>query len=289
MTQSVYNVAIFRKTLPILLGSEYKPVDAIVNMDKNVLLNGQYIEEVHDQYQFIIPKNGNDIGVNTEIVYNMGIYKTISVDETKDNLYYVIAKYKDIYNPHKYTITLNETSKTLKETEIFNIIATCTDNDVVVSEPVVTYVSSDDSVATVDNNGVVTCIGAGSCTITYTYNKVDATLNLVVEEKPAEPIVSYTHTWSKPIDSLRNYCSSTLTVTKIENGTETPCKITYSLDTLGQSYLSGGKIKITVKANNSIQIKNVSATEGKTIVLTIKDSEDDKIILEQNIKLISGF
>ncbi len=286
MSQSIYNVGIFRKTQEILLGNTYKPVQSIVDKYRGQYVDGAYINETHDQYTFIIPKLGNNTGVGVSLVYDLGIYDIISIDSSRDGLYTITGKFSATYVPHTYTISLTETSKTLQETENYQIVATCYDNGTTVTSPQLTYVSSDPNIATVDETGIVSCIGVGNVTITCTYNNISVDLTIVVEAKPIEPVISYTSSWSNTT-TLKTYSSSTMTPVKTLNGVDDSANmtVTYSFDSTGASLLSQGKITIVKKTGtlNSWTIKNVSVSTSTDIHVTFTDSVTGINILDAQL------
>lgn len=276
-SQSTYNVGVFRKTQEILLGSNYKPVQSIVDRDKITLVDGTYLQEVHDQYTFIIPKLENKTGVGNTLVYDLGIYNIISIDSSRDGLYYITGKYSSVYVPHTYTISLSETSKTLKETETYQIVATCSDNNVVVENPQLTFVSSDPNIVSVDATGVVNCIGVGSATITCTYQGVNANLVITVEAKPVETVISYVENWSQTT-TIKQYVTSTYTVYYFDSDGVTKIypPVDYVLDATGQSL--GSKIVVTRKTDNSFSVKNATVTTVTTCNVSITDRNTGKVI-----------
>lgn len=276
-SQSTYNVGIFRKTQEILLGSNYKPVQAIVDRDKITLVDSTYLSEVHDQYTFIIPKTVNNTGVGGSLVYDFGIYNIISIDSSRDGLYYITGKYSSVYVPHTYTISLNSSSETLQETSTFQIVATCSDNGTTVTSPRVAYTSSNEAIATVDSTGLVNCLSVGGATITCTYNNVSAILQLVVEEKPVETVISYVENWSQTT-TIKQYVTSTYTVYYFDSDGVTKIypPVDYIFDSAGQSL--GSKIVVTRKTDNSFSVKNATVTTVTTCNVSITDRNTGKVI-----------
>ncbi len=290
LSQSVYDIGVFRKALPLLVGSTYKPIMGIVDRNKVNIVNTQGIQAEYDQYNFIIPKLGNSkVSVNTEIVWDGGIYTTISVDTTKDNLLIVTGKYKDIYNPHVYTITLNSNSQTLKETENYQIVATCKDNSVVVESPQLTFVSSDIEIATVDATGIVSCVGIGSVTISVQYNNVSSILQLIVEAKPVDPVISYTGTFKLSITAFKQYMTNTYTATKTVDGVaDTSLNINWSWDANTQSLINAKKIIVTKVSDSVFTFKNASVSTVTNCYLTVRDSANGNIITDNQVIVFRG-
>ncbi|NMF04345.1 Ig-like domain-containing protein [Clostridium beijerinckii] len=276
-SQTVYNIGIFRKTLPILLGDNYKEVQAIVDRDKITLVDGTYLQEVHDQYTFIIPKSGNSVSINNTLVYDLGIYTVISVDSSREGLLYVTGKYNTVYVPHTYTISLSESTKTLVQGETYQIVATCSDNGTVVENPTIIYASSDPNIVSVDATGLVNCLSVGGATITCTYNNVSAILQLVVEEKPVETVISYVENWSQTT-TIKQYVTSTYTVYYFDSDGVTKIypPVDYIFDSAGQSL--GSKIVVTRKTDNSFSVKNATVTTVTTCNVSITDRNTGKVI-----------
>lgn len=72
---------------------------------------------------------------------------------------------------HVYKLTVTSENISLNIGTTSQIIATVTDNDYKVSSPVITYTSSDTSIATVSSTGLVTVVAAGNCSITVSFSK----------------------------------------------------------------------------------------------------------------------
>lgn len=286
MSQSIYNVGIFRKTSHILLGSNYKPIEAIVDRDKISLISSGEIQGVYDQYTFIIPQLDNRVSINTEIVWDGGIYIVISINATKEGLYYITGKYKDLYNPHTYSITLNSNADSINETATYQLIVICKDNDITQTNPTIIWKSSDETIATV-NNGIITGIKAGSAIITATYINASATFNLTVNIKPSVPVISYTTTWSNNNGSLLKLMSSTTVnvVKTVDSVQDTSLIVNYTGDSTFNSLMSAKKISITKNSNTSYTIKNTNTTTTMAIVITLTDSNSGTTIETKLIKL----
>ena len=83
-------------------------------------------------------------------------------------------------------ITLNHTEASLVEGETLTLKATVSPDDA--TDKTVTWTSSNESVATVDNNGVVTAVAAGTATITATAGDYSATCVVTVESNVVDGI-----------------------------------------------------------------------------------------------------
>ncbi|MBR2020237.1 MAG: Ig domain-containing protein [Clostridia bacterium] len=78
-------------------------------------------------------------------------------------------------------VVLNKTDVTIKEEETFTFTCTIVPNDA--SEKNVTWTSSNSSVATVNANGTITGVKAGTCTITASVDGKSAIANITIKEK----------------------------------------------------------------------------------------------------------
>ena len=123
----------------------------------------------------------------------------------------------------KYTLSYTGvTSLDMKDATTYQLSYTAIKNDVVVNNPTLTYVSSNDTIATVDGNGLMTMLKQGSVKITATWTDgnnttcettIDIT-NSGVEPEPAVPSIEiYTASHSIYLEGNRK-----LTV-KFYNGT----------------------------------------------------------------------
>lgn len=78
-------------------------------------------------------------------------------------------------------VVLNKSDVTIKEEETFTFTCTVVPNDA--SEKNVIWTSSDSSIATVNANGTITGVKAGTCTITVSADGKSAVANITVKEK----------------------------------------------------------------------------------------------------------
>lgn len=289
---SIYTLGTFRGVSKITLQSNLKDIYAVIDKVRGLYTQGQEITEVHDEYTFIIPKSSTNMTSATPnknaIIYEGGSYDAVSIDDSKEGVLIITGRLSNLYNPHVYTISLSETTKTLVETETYSIIATATDNETIVSNPQLTFKSSDTIVATVDSNtGVVSAVKAGSATITVTYQNVSATVYLTVNAKPVTPVISYTENWSQTT-TIKQYVTSTYVATRTTDGiVETPL-IDYVFDSTGQALISTSKIVVTRKADNSFSVKNGTITTTTTCYVNITDHSSGHVIANQLLTFTKG-
>ena len=151
-------------------------------------------------------------------------------------------------------ITLNKTSMSLRETETAQLTATVTPEDA--ADRSVTWSSSDNSIATVSSEGVVTAIKAGTATITATTNdgsNLKATCTVTVSIMPVSSITL-------------NLTEKTLEEGETVNLTATVQPANASNKTL--SWTSSDESVATVDANGT-----VTAVKEGTATITAKATD----------------
>lgn len=99
--------------------------------------------------------------------YNFGGYYKVRNVFYNNGLSYVYMTREAKPTEDKYVLSYNGvTSLDMKDATTYQLSYTAIKNDVVVNSPALTYVSSDDTIATVDNNGLMTMLKEGNVTIT---------------------------------------------------------------------------------------------------------------------------
>lgn len=120
---SSYIKGTIREALKITLESTLQDIHAVVDKVKGVYTQGQQLVEVHDQYNFIIPKSScsytSATPQNNLIIYSGGSYDAISIDDSKEGILIITGRFNSICVPHIYTITLNSSGESLVETDTF--------------------------------------------------------------------------------------------------------------------------------------------------------------------------
>jgi len=99
----------------------------------------------------------------------------------------VYSEVEQVIPTHDYSISiLNGSSASITQNETLQLNLSVTDNSIEISPtPVITYVSSDESICTVNSSGLVTAISSeGNCTITATYQGVSDSIELMIAVEP---------------------------------------------------------------------------------------------------------
>jgi len=173
-----------------------------------------------------------------------------------DNLTLGIADY---YNQHIFALSVLNGDLTLVENATAQINCVLTDNGVVVSNPVLTYVSDDTDVCTVSSSGLITAVETGTTTLDVSYGTTSAIINVTVQATPA------TNNYTLEISgdsTIKINQSKTYLVKMYNNGVliaNMPC--TWSLN---NNYCS-----ITSQTDNDVIIK-AGTTSGFTTTLRVQ-------------------
>lgn len=166
-------------------------------------------------------------GENSEITADS---ETVTIPDNLDSAFGVVPE--GLSATTKVTVTTKVESITLDKTEgILNVGNTVTITATVAPEeaanPAVTWSSSDESVATVDETGKVTAVAAGNATITATSeddSSVSAGYELTVQQKKAATTTknSYSGSTSAGASTAPSYTAPAQPVTPSAPAVETP-------------------------------------------------------------------
>ena len=174
-----------------------------------------------------------------------------------------------------YTIELSTTSLEVGLGATGQIQATYKIDGVVDEIPSVTYRSSNNSVVTVDETGLITGIGLGSATITVVYyNKTETISVNIIEILEEYKIVDFNGAYT-----IRRWTSNTFKAINIYNESEVAkFDITINYNGMSTSYITIDEI-----TDNSIKITNNGFT-GRIFYITFTKGD---IVLTQEVKLIA--
>lgn len=134
--------------------------------------------------------NTNKIKVNDYMNAFGNSYEVIN-KFVKENIIYVHIK-QTTTMPDNYKIVYNGvTSFDIKESTTYQLSYTVTNNGNVVVNPTIHYSSSDETVATVDTNGLMTMLKEGTVNITASYSDASITTTMTIANS-SQPSVDYT-------------------------------------------------------------------------------------------------
>ena len=132
----------------------------------------------------------NKIKVN-DYINSFGNAYQVSNKFVKENIIYIHLK-QTTATPDHYEITYNGvTSFDINDGTTYQLSYTVTNNGNPVYKPTITYSSSDETVATVDSNGLMTMLKKGTVDITASYSTASVTTTMTIADT-STPSVDYT-------------------------------------------------------------------------------------------------
>ena len=241
-------------------GNQYVTVPCVTISDKYTLSNNSTISIISGSV--VIMTGLNDYAKSMGIgdgYYAYGGYYKVGNFFYNDGLAYVYMTREATSTDNGYSLTYNgDTSFDMSIVDTYQLSYTATDNNgLVVESPALTYASSNTSVATVDGNGLITFIGAGSTNITTTW-----------------------------VDGGNVTCTTTITVTangEEGNGEdETPTETVVTLAISGNSNLRVGFSRTYTATYTDQDSNDVSADYTTTFSLASDDMDISAISTEQD-------
>lgn len=180
-------------------------------------------------------------------------------------------------NTNNYVLAVSPTTVSVDVGKTQQITASVENNGTIVTSPTFTYVSSDTSIATISNTGLVTAVKAGSCNITVNYITADnqtltktivATITAVT---PVVPDLVINGSTTLTIGSQNTYTLKNKDGTAITTGAYTwsitynPANATIVSQANTTCVLKGvkyGVITLSVTDNMNTYTKNINVQNG---------------------------
>lgn len=186
------------------------------------------------------------------------------------------------------TVTINPTSKTLVLNDTCQLKVLTTPAEV--TYPEITWSSSNSSVASVDENGIVTAKGLGSATIFAKVDGVVGTSTITVSEFP--PITGFELSASATEVGINN--SITLSIKNLEPSGASYGDIKWSIDNTSLASISVNKNTGTCTLTAKDQSGSVTVTAESNGVVKTQRIQITKIAVQSisvssNVKSISGY
>ena len=130
----------------------------------------------------------NEIKVN-DYINSFGNAYQVSNKFVKENIIYIHLK-QTTTTPDHYEIVYNGvTSFDINDSTTYQLSYTVTNNGNIVENPAITYSSSDETIATVDSNGLMTMLKEGTVNITATAYSASVTTAMTIAN--SQPSVDY--------------------------------------------------------------------------------------------------
>ena len=179
-------------TFVVKSNGEYKDIPFIVASDKMTVGYGKIFNVVSGSV--VMYTQDNDISRNIKInneYYAFGGYYKVGSNFFNNGLAYFYLE-RQTMPQDDYKIVYNGvTSFDINDGTTYQLSYTVTNNGNVVNNPTITYSSSDETVATVDSNGLMTMLKEGTVDITATYSTVSVTTTMTIANS-STPSVDYT-------------------------------------------------------------------------------------------------
>ena len=176
--------------------NRYVSIPFVTLSDKFTLSSNSTISMVSGAVVIYTGDNpySREVEVN-ENYYNYGGYYEVRNTFYNNGLAYVYMT-REAMPADRYTLSYNGvTSLDMKDATTYQLSYTAIKNDVPVDSPTLTYVSSDNTIATVDGNGLMTLLKEGNVTITATWTDGDNTTT-------CETAIAITNSSAKPESTL---------------------------------------------------------------------------------------
>lgn len=259
--------------------NRYVSIPFVTLSDKFTLSSNSSISMVSGAVVIYTGDNSyaRDMEVNSAY-YNYGGYYKVGNTFYNNGLAYVYMT-REAKPADRYTLSYNGvTSLDMKDATTYQLSYTAIKNDVVVNNPALTYVSSDNTIATVDGNGLMTMLKEGTVNITATWvdgnnttcETTIAITNGGVEPEPTPSIGTLT------ISGVKNlYVGSTRTYKAKytdANGNDVSSKYT-SVWTITNATFDTSKLTHWVEKNEFYVSFDDENLIGETFTLNAVDSD----------------
>lgn len=247
-----------------------------------------------------------DIGLNQRFYNTHQPFKVAGIDRTNKGILKlscildIISVSDDLDNniadrwkyeiTHTYALSIdNGTTANVLINNTLKLNCTVTDNSDLISNPTITFISSDPNVVSVDNQGKVMGIQAGQAMITakLTYHPtVQATIQITtVQALTHIYTISITGNPTIKIGQIASYVSHIY-----DNGTEVlDQSVQWSLRNQDNSTPIMGNIIVSTGNSVTVKVGGQSTFVNKYIVVTATLTSDPSITIEKTIQIKSLF
>ena len=179
-------------TFVVKSNGEYKDIPLTVVSDKMTVNHGSVFNVVGGSVVMYTQDNdiARSIAINNEYYAFGGYYKVGNNFFNNGLAYFYLERqqmpqddYKIVYN--------GVTSFDIKDSTTYQLSYTVTNNGNVIENPTIHYSSSDETIATVDSNGLMTMLKEGTVDITASYSTASVTTTMTIANS-STPSLDYT-------------------------------------------------------------------------------------------------
>lgn len=178
-------------TFVVKSNGEYKDIPLTVASDKMTVNHGSVFNVVGGSVVMYTQDNdiSRSIAVNNEY-YAFGGYYKVGNNFFNNGLAYFYLERKQMPQDNYKIVYNGVTSFDINDGTTYQLSYTVTNNDNVVENPTIHYSSSDETIATVDTNGLMTMLKEGTVDITATYSMASTTTTMTIANS-STPSVDY--------------------------------------------------------------------------------------------------
>ena len=255
----------------------YVTVPCAVISDKYTLTNNSMISMVSGSVTVYTGDNSyaRDMSINNGY-HNFGGYYKVGNTFYNNGLAYVYMTREAMPTEDKYILSYNGvTSLAMADVTTYQLSYTAIKNDEIVDSPALTYASSNTSVATVDDTGLLTLLATGNVTITATWtdgnNTTCSTTIAISNSGTTEPITG-TLTLSGRNDVRKGFNRTISATYSDANGNDVSSNYT-SVWTITNATFDTSKLTQTVNGNQIILYFDDDNIVGGTFTLNVVDSD----------------
>ena len=267
----------------------YVTIPFAVKSDEYTLTNNSIISMVSGSVTVYTGDNSysREIEINHGY-YNFGGYYEVKNTFFNNGLAYVYMT-REAKPEDRYVLSYNGvTSLDMADATTYQLSYTATKNDIPVDNPTLTYVSSDDTIATVDGNGLMTLLKEGNVEITATWtdgNNTTCETTIAISNSGVVPVTG-TLTISGRTKLYWELNGTYKAIYKDADGNDVSSNYT-SLWTITNATFDTSKLTQTVNGNQITLYYDDDNLVGKTFTLNVVDSNGTFTPATMNIKLYS--
>ena len=235
------------------------------NMKSSVSVGNSTITMLNGNIEIITEENSLSKKIKIDQKFNE-FGRTFNVCNlySMDGILHIIAEvYSNMTPTYTYSVVIDGTPTTsLKTGETVQLTATTYMGETITTGTTLDWTSSDNTIATVDGTGLVTCVSEGTATITCTWVEQDVKGTATINISNTEPVTPTGNTYTITGTSrLRIGVSRTYTLTITDSAgndvTSSQNDYTWNLncafDNKIDKVISNNKITLTVEDENLIE------------------------------------
>jgi len=293
-TSQVSNVGIISKsnnTLTIYKNNTSYQIPCIINSNINLDTDQTtYIETPSTIIVLKIPNTEITRQIKRGEIYKLGLqnYEIKDINDIVEPgiLRLEIEYSQEVQEEHIYIIEITNGSLVdIQESTTLQLICNVYDNGQFISPtPSLLFVSSDETVCNVDENGLITANSIGNCVVSVSLVSDNSVSDNISINVIAVPQNNYTYTLastSLPDTEIIVTQTKTYTIQKYNNGL--PIAQTFTFNIVGDvSYY-----QLAVIDGNNCSVKALK--NGYTIILNAVDDSDVEMVISKEIKLKNLF